>query len=76
MIAVENTQNKMGGKRIAAINFLRLGVPLSLEYLKEVSELAKSHGLKLHMDGARVFNAATALNVPISEIGLKFGLRL
>jgi len=33
-----------------------------------VKELATKHGLKVHMDGARLFNAATALGVPVAQI--------
>jgi len=33
-----------------------------------VKELATKHGLKVHMDGARLFNAATALDVPVAQI--------
>lgn len=44
------------------------GVVLPLEYLKEVRELADTHGLKVHMDGARLFNAAAALDVDVKEI--------
>lgn len=34
------------------------GKCLSVEYTDKVGELAKKHGLKLHIDGARIFNAA------------------
>ena len=33
-----------------------------------MKELATKHGLKVHMDGARLFNAATALGVPVAQI--------
>lgn len=33
-----------------------------------MKELATKHGLKVHMDGARLFNAATALGVPLAQI--------
>ncbi|KAG7580662.1 Aromatic amino acid beta-eliminating lyase/threonine aldolase [Arabidopsis suecica] len=33
-----------------------------------VGELAKKHGLKLHIDGARIFNASVALGVPVKRI--------
>ncbi|GFR89496.1 low specificity L-threonine aldolase [Elysia marginata] len=55
-ICVENTHNRCGGK------------VLSLEYMKQVRELSSAHNLVLHLDGARLFNAATALNVRPSEI--------
>ena len=33
----------------------------------QVSAIAKKHNLKLHLDGARIFNAAVALGVPVEE---------
>jgi threonine aldolase len=36
---------------------------LSVEYTNAVAELAHRRGLKLHIDGARIFNAAAALKV-------------
>nr|GMD86154.1 probable low-specificity L-threonine aldolase 1 [Ipomoea batatas] len=41
---------------------------LSAEYTDKVGELAKKHGLKLHIDGARIFNASAALGVPPSRL--------
>ena len=41
---------------------------LSLQYLADLKKFADSRGLPVHMDGARVFNAAAALDVHISEI--------
>ncbi|KAJ7200465.1 hypothetical protein O6H91_Y495500 [Diphasiastrum complanatum] len=51
LICIENTHNRCGGKCI------------SVEYTDKVGELAKWYGLKMHIDGARIFNAATALGV-------------
>lgn len=56
LVCIENTQNMCGG------------VVLSAEYTKQVGQLAKEHGLKLHIDGARIFNAAAALGVDIREL--------
>lgn len=39
------------------------GTVLDLSYMQEVRNLANQHQLKIHLDGARLFNAATALNV-------------
>lgn len=44
------------------------GAPLTPEYTAAVGAIAKEHGLKLHIDGARIFNAAAALNVPITAV--------
>lgn len=51
LITIENTQGTVGS------------VPLSPEYTVQVAKLAHQHNLKLHIDGARIFNAATAYNV-------------
>jgi threonine aldolase len=44
------------------------GVVLPLDYMKDVYQLAKEHGLKVHLDGARLFNASTFLNCDVKEI--------
>ena len=44
------------------------GKVLPLDYMKSVYEVAKDNNLKIHLDGARLFNAATYLNVDASEI--------
>ncbi len=60
MIALENTHNYHGGN------------VLSLEYIKEVSKIARENKLHIHLDGARIFNAATYLNVDVKEISKYF----
>ena len=44
------------------------GRVVSLENMKEISEIAHENGIPVHLDGARVFNAATYLNVDPKEI--------
>jgi len=44
------------------------GKVLPLDYMKSVYELAKENNLNVHLDGARLFNAATFLQVDASEI--------
>ncbi|MBP7692349.1 MAG: low-specificity L-threonine aldolase [Anaerolineales bacterium] len=56
LICLENTQNICGG------------VPLTAEYTRTVAALARQRGLKLHLDGARLFNAAVAQGVPASAL--------
>ena len=51
LVILENTHNRCGG------------APLSAAYTAAVGELAHARGLKLHIDGARIFNAAIALGV-------------
>lgn len=48
------------------------GKVLSLDYLKKANSLAKDYGLKIHLDGARLFNAAVKLKVNVSEISTHF----
>ncbi|WED29352.1 low-specificity L-threonine aldolase [Vibrio sp. DW001] len=44
------------------------GKVLPLEYLRQAREFVNLHGLQLHLDGARVYNASVALDVDIKEI--------
>jgi len=44
------------------------GRVIPLDYMKEVAALARRHRLPVHLDGARLFNAATALGVSASDI--------
>ncbi len=56
LIALENSHNHCGGAAIP------------LGYFAAVRELADRHHLKVHLDGARIFNAAVALGVEAREI--------
>jgi threonine aldolase len=56
LICLENTHNMCDG------------VALTVEYTAQVAGLARDHGLRLHLDGARVFNAAAALGVDVREV--------
>ncbi len=48
------------------------GKVLPLSYLAKAREFVEEHQLNLHLDGARVYNAATALNVDVKEIANYF----
>ncbi|WP_456295338.1 low-specificity L-threonine aldolase [Vibrio sp. AK197] len=48
------------------------GKVLPLHYMAQAREFTNQHGLSLHLDGARVYNAAIALNVDIREIAQYF----
>ncbi len=56
LVCLENTQNICGG------------VALPAAYVQQAAELAHGRGLKLHIDGARLFNAAVALGVGAAEL--------
>ena len=47
---------------------LATGKVVPLDKLQAVYKMAKEEGLPVHMDGARIFNAATALGVDVKEI--------
>ena len=55
-VSVEDTHNRHGG------------VVWPLEALRSVSEVAHRHGAGVHLDGARIYNAAVASGVPVAEI--------
>lgn len=44
------------------------GAVVPLEIMKEIKEIGESHSIPVHLDGARIFNAATALNTEAKEI--------
>lgn len=56
LIMLENTHNRCHGSC------------LDLNYMRKVGALARRHGLKIHLDGARLFNAAIALGVDAREL--------
>ena len=56
LIALENTHNRCGG------------VALSASYTRSVGELARQHSLSVHLDGARLFNAAASQGVSAREL--------
>lgn len=49
-------------------NALGNGSIMPIENMKEIKSLAKEHRIPIHLDGARVFNAALSLGVPVTEI--------
>ena len=43
-------------------------MPLDINYINKVSEIVKNNSMMLHVDGARIFNAAAALNKSVAEL--------
>lgn len=56
LLCIENTHNRCGG------------AVLHVEQVEAIASQAHARGVKVHMDGARIFNAATALTVPVSAL--------
>ena len=56
LLCIENTHNRCGG------------TILSQQQVEMLANFAHERGMKIHMDGARVFNAAVALGIPVSEL--------
>jgi len=56
LICLENTHNRCNG------------MPITAEYTDSVRELANRYGIGIHLDGARIFNAAVALGVPVTDL--------
>ena len=55
-VCLENTQNACGG------------APLTQDDMQSIAAVAREGGVALHVDGARIFNAAVALEAPVSEL--------
>ena len=58
--------------RLLCLENTQSGKPLSLQYLAGATTLAREHNLSCHLDGARLFNAALAINAAVSEICAPF----
>jgi threonine aldolase len=58
LLAIENTHNNAGG------------TALSVEEMDRLAEVARDYGLRVHVDGARIFNAAVALGVAPGRLAL------
>jgi threonine aldolase len=56
LVCLENTHNAAGGTLI------------SVEHTDKCCEIAHAHGLPVHLDGARIFNAAVALKTTVREL--------
>ena len=56
LVCLENTHNYC------------FGAALTPKFMKEVAGITKKYGLKIHLDGARIFNAATALSVSVADL--------
>ena len=56
LLCLENTHNRCGG------------TALTSDYTSTIAGLAHEHGLRVHLDGARIFNAAVALDIPASML--------
>jgi threonine aldolase len=56
LLLLENTHNRCGGS------------VLTVEYTKKMCDLAHANNVKVHLDGARLFNAAVALGVPAAKL--------
>jgi threonine aldolase len=56
MIGLENTHNRAGG------------AVLPLSYMRDVYQLAQEHHVPVHLDGARLWNAAVSLGVNVKEL--------
>jgi threonine aldolase len=56
LLVLENTQNQCGG------------IPLSSAYMHSAGTIAHSLNMRIHLDGARIFNAAKALNISAMEL--------
>lgn len=56
VLCLENTHNRCGGVAIPAAD------------IKAMADIAHAEGVPVHLDGARVFNAAAALGVPVREL--------
>ena len=56
LLCLENTHNFCHGS------------PINIDYFDHVKQIINKHNIKLHLDGARIFNASVALKVPVAKL--------
>ncbi|MGL5972355.1 MAG: threonine aldolase family protein [Oscillospiraceae bacterium] len=68
LIRPENNIQKSKTTLVCVENATSMGNVIDIKIMKETYETAKELGLNVHLDGARIFNAATYLGVSVKEI--------
>ena len=58
LIIIENSHVKSGGRVV------------SLEHMQSIAALGRKYNVPIHLDGARVFNAAAAIGCPVTKLTL------
>ncbi|MGV7245419.1 low-specificity L-threonine aldolase [uncultured Caballeronia sp.] len=70
--AIKPDDSHFARTRLLALENTIGGKVLSHEYMEAATALARRHGLATHLDGARIFNAATALKMPVATLARPF----
>jgi threonine aldolase len=70
--AIKPDDNHFARTRLLCLENTQAGKVLPLSYLQRAREFADEHELGLHLDGARAFNAAVKLGVPVTSISRHF----
>lgn len=70
--AIKPVDDHYARTRLLCLENTQGGKVLPLSYLAEAKDLARQHNLAIHLDGARVFNAAVKLGVDVREIAQNF----
>ena len=60
LVCVENTHNRSGGR------------VFPFERIRAIAETTRARGLRLHLDGARIFNAEAATGIPVADWAAPF----
>ncbi len=71
-MAIKEDDVHFAQTRLLCLENTQAGKVLSMDYLKQANSFARKKGLKLHLDGARIFNAAVKLNLPAKDIAYYF----
>lgn len=66
--SIKNKSTFTAGTALICLENAYNGTVLPLDYMSRVADIAKRHHVPIHLDGARIFNAAVALKCDVSEI--------
>jgi threonine aldolase len=71
-LAIKPDDYHFARTRLLCLENTHNGMVLPLSYLEAASDLARKNNLGIHLDGARVFNAAVKLGIPVTKISRHF----
>jgi len=71
-LAIKPDDYHFARTRLLCLENTHSGLALPLGYLEEAHAFARQHGLNIHLDGARIFNASVKCQVPVTEISKHF----
>ena len=65
---IKEDDSHFAKSKLLSLENTHCGKVIPLEYFKQAREFTNQHGLDIHLDGARIYNALTAINIELKDI--------